>query len=422
MATRVPRHDARAAAGATDATATDVLVVGGGIVGLTLAWRAARRGLRVTVCDPSPGDGASFAAAGMLAAASEAEFGETGLARLGIASAGLWPQFAAELERDSGATVGYLRSGSLTLAYDSGDAAQGRRILGLQSELGHAAEEISLDRARELEPLIGDRVAAAFWAPDDHQVDPRLVVAALRSALERLGARVIESEVTALRRDGDGAVAGVTDATGRALDAALVVLAAGWRSGRLAASLGTSPDAADDTATSPRAPLVPTRPVKGEILRLDARGAPWFRLRRVVRGHVQGRPVYVLARESGEVVVGGTTLERDDDREVTAGGVFALLRDARVLVPGIDELPLVELTARARPGTPDNAPLIGRSGIEGLWLAAGHYRNGILLTPITAAAFDAELGGDPAPTVLAAADAARFAGASAPRQMLEATR
>lgn len=374
----------------------DVAVVGCGIIGAAVAWRLSQLGLTVACLDPAPGDGATHAAAGMLADVTEADFGEDHLTALNVASARAWPEFAAELSDATGADLAFRRTGTLTVAYDSGDRQQLRRLLTLRRGLGLPVEEIAVDDARRMEPLLGPRLAGATWTADEHQVDPRRVHAALLAVLADRGVAVVRRRVTELSLTPSGEVGGVVDDRGTRHRAGSVVLAAGWASRELARAL-------------PGLAGVPTRPVKGQILRLDASGQPGFTLGRVVRGFVQARAVYLVPRPGGEVVVGATSEEQPDDRQVTAGGTFAVLRDARALVPGIDELPLTELTARARPGSPDNLPLIGDSGIPGLLLATGHYRNGILLAPLTASALAARYGAGTVPEWAAEADPRRFA-------------
>ena len=377
--------------------ARDVVVVGGGIVGLAVAWRAARAGLTVTVLDPAPGAGATHAAAGMLAPVTEADFGEEAALRLHLAAAAAWPAFAADLRAATGADVGLRTAGTLTLAYDADDLALLRRVLALHAAHGLASHELTVADARRREPYLGPRVAGAAWAPADHAVDPRATHAALLAALggrdtagagSATGARVVRASATRLALDA-GRVVGGHDDAGRLHRAGAVVVAAGWQSGALLAGVPGV--------------VVPTRPVKGQTLRLDA--GPDLALEHVVRGLVQGRPVYVVPRDAEptgpraghrEVVVGATTEENPDDRRATAGGVFALLRDARALLPGIDEAALVEVTPRGRPATPDNLPLVGPTDVPGLHLATGHGRNGILLAPLTADAVVAGLGGLPA--------------------------
>lgn len=361
----------------TATTTSDVLVVGLGIIGAVAAWRALRAGLTVTCLDPAPGSGATYAAAGMLAPVTEASFGEDALTRLCVASAARWSGFAADLEDATGLATGWQACGTLAVAYDQADAAQGRRLAELHRALGLASEELTVSEARIQEPFLGGRLSGAYRVAGDHQVDPRATHAALLAALAAPGSRgsatVVRERAARLLRSPSGAVVGAVDEAGGTHHAGLVVLAAGAASGTLL----------DDV---PEVPL-PTRPVMGETIRLDARGTG-FGLRHVVRGTVQMRPVYVVPRPGGEVVVGATSEERHDDRVPTAGGVHALLRDARALVPGIDELAFREVTARARPGTPDNLPIIGSTAVPGLAVATGHYRNGVLLTPLTADLLD----------------------------------
>lgn len=374
---------------------TDVIVVGCGIIGACIAWLASRQGLSVRCLDPEPGSGATHAAAGMLAAVAESGFGEHDLMRLNVESAARWPEFAAELEEFTGQPTGLRRSGALAVAFDADDRQQLHRLLQLQHEWGLDAREINVTEARELEPSLGPRIAGAVWLPDDHQVNPRAVQTALLTALELTGADVIRRPAAGLTWH-DSSVTGVVDDTGARHRARVVVLAAGWNS-------------RDVTDSLPGPPVVvPTRPVKGQVIRLDARQEPAFQLSRVIRGIVQHRNVYLVPRADGEIVIGATSEEQPDDRLPTAGGIFALLRDARALVPGIDELPVTELTARARPGSPDNMPLIGPAGVPGLVLATGHHRNGILLAPLTAAAVAAYCTDGKLPDSVAAATPARF--------------
>lgn len=402
---------------------TDVLVVGCGVIGASIAWRLARAGLTVRCLDPAPGDGATHAAAGMLAAVAESRFGEHDLMRLNVESAAHWPSFAAELEAEVGMPVGLRHTGTLTVAFDSGDRQELRRLRDLQHQWGLESFELNAAEARAREPSLGPRVAGAVWTPGDHQVDPRAVHAALLSALYSRRVDVVRRQVSGLvvgesrssamtngRIAGDAAaVTGVVDDAGDEHCAGTVVLAAGWNSRAL--TVPTTDLPAHPAREHTRVPVelvVPTRPVKGQIVRLDARHEPTFHLSRVVRGIVQGRDVYLVGRDDGEIVIGATSEEQPDDRVVTAGGLFSLLRDARALVPGVDELPVVELTARARPGSPDNMPLVGASGVAGLVLATGHHRNGILQAPLTAAAVLAHFADRDLPAAVMAASPTRF--------------
>ncbi|MEU7084466.1 glycine oxidase ThiO [Streptomyces achromogenes] len=347
---------------------SDVLVIGGGIIGLVTAWRAAQRGLATAVVDPAPGGGAAQVAAGMLAAVTELHYGEETLLGLNLASARRYPDFAAELTGLTGHDLGYRRCGTLAVALDSDDRAHLRELHALQQRHGLESEWLSGRECRRLEPMLAPGVRGGLRVDGDHQIDPRRLAAALVVACERSG--VVFHRVQAERLDvaGDRAV-GVTTADGTGLRAERVVLAAGSLSGRLA---GVPPNV-----------LPPVRPVKGQVLRLTVppRYAPF--LSRTVRAVVRGGPLYLVPRENGELVVGATSEELGWDTTVTAGGVYELLRDAHELVPGITELPLTETRAGLRPGSPDNAPLLGPSALAGLLLATGHYRNGVLLTPVT---------------------------------------
>ncbi|MEV7369375.1 glycine oxidase ThiO [Streptomyces sp. NPDC090301] len=346
----------------------DVLVVGGGIIGLVTAWRAALRGLRTAVVDPAPGGGAAHVAAGMLAAVTELHYGEETLLGLNLASAARYPAFVAELREATGHDVGHRACGTLAVALDADDRAHLRELHALQTRCGLASEWLSGRECRRLEPMLAPGVRGGLRVDGDHQVDPRRLAAALLVACERAGVvfhRDLAQRLTVVR----DRARGVALAGGGELTADQVVLAAGSLSGRLAGV--------------PDEVLPPVRPVKGQVLRLrvPAPYAPF--LSRTVRAVVRGSHVYLVPRENGELVVGATSEELGWDTTVTAGGVYELLRDAHELVPGLTELPLTETLAGLRPASPDNAPLLGPTALPGLHLATGHYRNGVLLTPVT---------------------------------------
>lgn len=353
----------------------DVAVVGAGVIGLAVAWRCALRGLSVAVYDPDPGGGASWVAAGMLAPVSEAYFGEEELTALQVDSLGRWPGFAADL-----GDIGYRAEGTLTVALTDDDLRVVDRLRSHQERLGLPVDRLTGAALRLREPSLSPRVRGGAFQPGDHQVDPRRLLKVLTRA---------------------AAGAGVTTVTGRiadisTLDADVVVVAAGCGS----STLGGLP-----------APL-PVRPVKGELLRLRTADPPKY----TIRGYADGRSVYIVPREDGEVVLGATTEERHDPR-VTAGAVLELLRAATDLVPDIAEYELVEASVGHRPGTPDNAPILGELGSlpdgRRVVAATGHHRNGILLAPITATAVAAVLAGDEAPPELAEFTPQRFARAPA---------
>ncbi|MER6690421.1 glycine oxidase ThiO [Streptomyces minutiscleroticus] len=347
---------------------SDVLVVGGGIIGLVTAWRAAQRGLATALVDPAPGGGAAQVAAGMLAAVTELHYGEQTLLGLNLASARRYPDFAAELAEASGRDLGYRTCGTLTVALDADDRAHLRELHAFQRGSGLESEWLTGRECRRLEPMLAPGVRGGLRVDGDHQIDPRRLAAALVVACERAGVVFHRGWAGRLVVE-RGRAAGVVTEEGAALAAGQVVLAGGSLSGRLAGV--------------PEEVLPPVRPVKGQVLRLAVppRYAPF--LSRTVRAVVRGSHVYLVPRENGELVVGATSEELGWDTTVTAGGVYGLLRDAHELVPGITELPLTETRAGLRPGSPDNAPLLGPTDLPGLLLATGHHRNGVLLTPVT---------------------------------------
>ncbi len=345
-----------------------MVVVGGGIVGLAVAWRARLHGLSVTVLERGAigEDCASGVAAGMLAPVAEVEFGEAArrMLELGLRSAEMWPSFAAELVQATGVEVGLRQSGTLLVARDEDEARELERQLALRESLGLRARRLRASAARELEPALAPTVRLALEAPDDHSVDPRLVLAALRRVCELTGVRLCEHTPVA-GVEVEGAVTGVALTTGERVSAGRVVVAAGAWSGEIAGL--------------PAHARVPVRPVKGQILRLRDPAGPGL-LERVVR--FEGG--YLVPRGDGRYVLGATVEERGFERHPTVSGVYELLRDARELVPGVLELQIEELSVGFRPSTPDNTPVIGPGAVEGLVWATGHHRNGILLAPLTA--------------------------------------
>jgi glycine oxidase len=355
----------------------DLVVVGGGVIGLTCAWRAAQRGARVAVVERSqPPAGATRVAAGMLAPVGELAFGEPELLKMTLAAAKLYPDFVAELEEVSGVSAGYRRDGALHVALDRDEAAELRRVHELQRSLGLGAEWLPPRRCRELEPGLTPSFNGGVHAPDEGSVDPRALVAALLVASEVEGVELlVGTGVGEALRDGER-IAGVRTEDGEELRAGATVLATGAWSG--------------ETDWLPQAALPPVRPVKGQILELRSRDGvqPCSRI-------VAAERVYVVPRPDGRLIVGATVEEQGFDTAVTAGGVHELLREAYRLLPDVAEMELVEVTAGLRPGTPDNLPRVGPSGIDGLLWATGHYRNGILLAPLTAKAIVEELAGAP---------------------------
>ncbi len=367
----------------------DVAVVGAGVVGLATAWELRRRGRSVAVVDPEPGSGASRAAAGMLAPVSEVQYQQEPLYPLMTDSAAAYPAFVAALEEAADGSVGYRTTETLVCGVDAADRQALADLRELQRRHGMAVEPLTLRTARALEPALSPRLSAVHRIPDDHQVDPRRLVAALLAALvapelpetRREGgsdagpARLVHDRAVGLRSSADGAVTGVHLAGGGMVSAGETVLAP-----------GTGLAGLEGLPGSWRPPL---RPVHGDILRTRVPGGAPALLERTVRGLVHGVPVYLVPRADGTVVIGATS--REDDLEGTsAGGVFRLLRDAQALVPGVADLELVETMARARPGTPDDIPYLGRirgpagGPVPGLVVSTGYFRHGVLLAPLAA--------------------------------------
>lgn len=350
----------------------DIIVVGAGAIGLGIAWRLAQQGRDVLVLDRAePGSGASFHAAGMLAPITEATFGEDALLGLNLASARAWPAFIDELAAASGQTLTSEAPGSLFVALDRDQQEALERLYEFQRGLGLEAQWLRGSHCRELEPALHPAVRAGIRTSEG-EVDPRALTAALQSAVTAGGGRVRGGAEVAGILECGGRVGGVVLATGEEIAAGCVVLAAGCWSGGIGG------------VTSEVAGAI--RPVKGQILRLRPRLGEALPIRHLI--HTE--EVYLVARTSArrgdELVVGATVEEQGFDTSVTGGGVYELLRAATEAVPGIRDMELAEATAGLRPGSRDNAPLLGPTGPPGLVVATGHYRNGILLTPVTAGA------------------------------------
>jgi glycine oxidase len=357
----------------------DAIVVGGGVIGLACAWRAAQRGLDVMLIERDrPGAGASNVAAGMLAPVGEASFGEDRLLDLALASHRLWPAFAAELAEASGLETAYAELGALHVALDRDEAAELRRRYELMRAHDLEGEWLGPSACRVLEPGLGAGGHGGVHAPHEAAADPRALTAALARAFEAAGGRIVVAEANEAVVEG-GRLAGVGTADGARYRAPATLLAAGsW-------------SAADWLPPEARPPI---RPVKGQILTLRGPAG-----RPVCERLVVSERIYVVPRPDGRLVIGATVEELGFDTRVTAGGVHELLREAYRLLPEVAELELVEATAGLRPATPDNLPLIGPGAIAGLVLATGHFRNGILLAPLTAERIAEQLAGERAEAV-----------------------
>jgi glycine oxidase len=343
------------------------VVVGGGVIGLGIAWRLAQAGCKVDVYDKGEaGHGASWAAAGMLAAAAEAEPGEEPLLPLTLESQRLWPDFARELLAVTGISCEYRDEGTLVVALNRDDAETLRHSYDFQLGLGLDIEWLNAAEARRLEPHLKPGIAAAALSRNDHQVENRALVRALIAACRGAGVAIHEHCPVAEITMSAGRAAGVETARGRE-DADIVALAAGaW---------------SREIGGIPPAQRPPVRPIKGQMLAVQ------MDLRAPVLRHVVWLPNggYLVPRNDGRLIVGGTVEERGFDTSITAGGLLTLIEAAWRAVPTIEELPIAETWVGFRPGSRDDAPMLGPSGIEGLVIATGHHRNGILLTPVSAA-------------------------------------
>ncbi len=344
----------------------NVVVIGAGVIGLGIAWRLAAQGVSVQVFDKgAAGAGASHAAAGMLAACSEAEPGEEALVALGRDSQARWPAFAAELQQASGIDVELRTEGTLVVALTADDQARLNHHLVFQHQLGLPLHWISAAETRRREPHLAGKLAGAVLSPEDHQVDNRKLAAALRVAAEAAGAVISEHQPVSAISSHAGRVDGVVLADGTKVAADVVVLAAGaWSRG----IEGVAPELRP-----------PVRPIKGQMLalRMDP-AAPLL-------SHVVWAPgAYLVPRLDGRLIVGATVEEKGYDTTLTAGGMLTLLEAAWRVVPAVEELPIDEMWVGHRPGSRDDAPILGAGPLDGLIYATGHHRNGILLTPVTA--------------------------------------
>jgi glycine oxidase len=338
----------------------DVAILGAGAIGTAVAWRCAQRGLSVALIDPDPARGAWRTAAGMLAPITELHYTESALLRLNLDSAARYRAYAAELSEVTGRPTGYLECGTVDVAWDGADLRALRDRHAFGTRLGLTARLLSGAELRALEPSLAAGVPGGLVTDFDHQADPRLLHAAQLDAARAAGvARHVAAGRLTQRH---GRVHGVVLDDGTVIGAAHVVLAAGAWSGQL-----------HD---------VDVRPVRGTTLRL--RLPPGAGPRRVVRATVRGADVYVVPRGDGRVVVGASSEEAGYDMAHRAGAVYELLRDAQTVLPELGEATLEEISTGLRPGSADNAPLIGAAELDGLVYATGHYRNGILLTPVTA--------------------------------------
>ncbi|MCQ9389777.1 FAD-dependent oxidoreductase [Brevibacterium sp. 50QC2O2] len=381
-----------------------IIVAGAGVVGLSIAWELLNRGHQVTVCDATPGNGASHAAAGMLAPAAEMVWGEDELAPIMARAARLYPDFEASVRLASGIDAHRKTEGTLVIGAERSDAQRIWELIEAQRAAGNPTERLTGSQARRLEPALGPRIVGGVSHPGDHQIDPRTYAVALQAALLAKGAtfvranvaRVVEApaggSATAILDDGDAAPSGALSAGATAHpETAPSSPATGYihpaAEHRIGAE-GTRLEA-DEIILATAVWQVPgveelnVRPQRGDVIRVRIPAGHPPLVSRVVRGQVAGRPIYLVPRFDNSLVIGATT--REDDLEApSTEGVWQLLDDARRIVPGIVDTTIDDVVARSRPGTHDGLPIIGRLA-PGIIASTGFSRHGILLSPWGAA-------------------------------------
>ncbi|MGQ9806759.1 MAG: glycine oxidase ThiO [Chlorobiales bacterium] len=340
---------------------SDVVIVGGGIIGLSIGWQLLRRGIEVTLIDRGEaGKAASWLAAGMLASNAEVGFEEIDFLKFGEKSLALYPQFLSELKEDSGMDVPIDPCGTLMIALDRDDADYLKRLYDFRKSLKLPAEWLSGTKARDLEPMLSPKVVSGLWLANDAQIDNRLLISALKHAFANKGGTLVEhcdahsvdiSAHTLITEKG-------------AIQFSRLVLAMGCWSRHIAGI--------------PAEHLAPVRPVKGQILTLQM--SKELALSKVVRSP----RVYLAPKHDGRLVVGATSEERGFDESITAGGVLDLLQESYEAVPAVYEMALQEVRVGLRPASRDNEPVLGESPYPNIFYATGHYRHGILLAPATA--------------------------------------
>jgi glycine oxidase len=350
---------------ARTSSSADVVVIGGGLIGTSISWRLQQADINVAVVVGERSAAASGVAAGMLAPVTEATFTEQRLMQLNLASLSRYHDFTAELEEASGLPTGLRRTPNLSVAYDADDAERLATFADFLARAGHPGEPLTSRECRRHEPLLAPTIRSGLLVEGDWSCDNRLLWQALIEAAHQAG---VQDRFGFVHRvtSANGRVTGVELADGQTIGAGSVVVA----NGAWARQISGLPD-------------LPVRPVKGQIVRLDPSRLPVPNL--TIRAYSRGSEIYLVPREGGhEVVLGATVEELGFDHRVTAGAIYELLRDGRTVLPMIAEYSLAETSVGWRPGTPDNAPILGQCDLDGLVLATGHYRNGVLLTPVTA--------------------------------------
>ena len=347
-----------------------IIIIGGGVIGLGIGWQLAKAGAAVTIHERGQaGRGASWAAGGMLGPIAEAHINELDLLKLSNQSLARYPEWVDELESETEMPIGYRAEGTLIIGIEPDDTYQLQHAYTLYQDLGLNVEWLSGQEARGIEGALSPYVTAAIRCETDHQVDNRLMVQALQCAYQSRGGVLHQNSKVERIVIENGTASGVKTQDGFQ-GADVCILAAGCWSGQISGLPDTL--------------IPPVRPVKGQMLALQMReGVMISNVIRTVKARYP-MPVYLVPRKDGRLVIGATTEELGFDTDLIVGGIYELLHGAFEAVPGIYKLPLIETWTGLRPGSSDNAPILGKTPVDNLIYATGHYRNGILLTPITA--------------------------------------
>jgi len=341
-----------------------IIIIGGGIIGLSLGWQLAKKGKDVEILERGKAGGsASWAAAGMLAPQAEMGFEDIEMFNLCRKSLEMYPVFVNELYEDSGIKVEVEKTGCILPAFDRDDAERLRRLYDFREKIGLAVVWLTGSEAREIEPFLSPKCTGAIWIEDDAQINNRRLLEALKIAFEKKGGKLYEEHPADMINIENGAVTGI-NIQGYDMESDTVVLAAGAWSKQIEGL--------------PENLLPPVRPVKGQIINLRLNDS--CKVTKVVRAP----DVYLLPKSDGRLVIGASNEEMGYDTNPTAGEIFRLLERAWEAVPSVYDLPIESIEAGLRPGSRDHMPIIGDCDVKGLYFATGHYRNGILLTPITA--------------------------------------
>jgi glycine oxidase len=338
----------------------DVAIAGGGLIGAAIAFELARAGLQVALFDrQQPGEGSSWAAAGILSPAPE-NSGMISTVPLGRTSLQLYPEFVANVEEISGQSVGYRARGTLEALFSSDAQEQLSTIIALHHGLGLKAEPVSADDAREMEPALSSEVEAAVLRPDEASVDNRALTKAVLTAAERSGVKPFSgSNVQSIAKEGGRCAGFLVD--GEKVESRWTVIAAGCCSAEIEGA----------------AQYAPVRPAKGQMIALRAQDLSIERV-------LWSDHVYLVPRNDGRILAGATVEYVGFDKTVTAGSVQKIIAAALQLAPALVDAQIEETWAGLRPDAPDHLPIIGPTDLDGLLIATGHFRSGILLAPITA--------------------------------------